>query len=67
MTTKAKFSEGLKSVEKLLNEIEALVYNEDFRKAAIETCKQIGITSKEWNENKIAILTKFASQIVLNK
>lgn len=63
---KSQFSEGLKSVEKLLNEIEELIYNEDFRKAAAKTAQQIGISPKEWNENKVAILTKFASQIVLN-
>jgi hypothetical protein len=66
-TTKAQFSEGLKSVEKLLNEIEALCFNADFIKASAETCKKVGITAKEWNENKMPILMKFASQIVLEK
>jgi hypothetical protein len=66
-TTKAQFSEGMKSVEKLLNEIEALCFNPDFIKASAETCKKIGVTAKEWNENKMPILMKFAANIVLEK
>ena len=67
MTTKSKFSEGMKSLEKALNEIEALCFNPDFIKATAETCKQIGITAKEWNENKMLILMKFAANVVLDK
>ena len=67
ITNKIDFSNGMKSVEIALNKIEELVNNEDFRKAAAETCKQIGISAKEWNENKMYILMKFAKEIVLGK
>ena len=66
-TTKAKFSEGMKSVEKVLNEIEALCLNPEFIKASAETCKKIGVTAEEWNENKMPILMKFAANVVLEK
>jgi hypothetical protein len=66
-TTKLNFSEGIKSLDKVLNEIEALCFNSDFIKATAKTCEQIGISAKEWNENKMPILMKFAANIVLEK
>ena len=66
-TTKANFSEGMKSLDEVLNKIEALCFNPDFIKASAETCKVLGISAKEWNENKIPILMKFAANIVLDK
>jgi hypothetical protein len=67
ISTKADFLQGMKSVENILNQIEELVINPEFIKAAAETCKQVGISAKEWNENKMPILVKFASQIILGK
>lgn len=39
-----------------------LIESESFRKTAIEICKQIGITAKEWNENKAGILMMLANE-----
>ena len=41
--------------------------NTEFIKASAETCKKIGVTAKEWNENKMPILMKFAANVVLEK
>jgi hypothetical protein len=65
ITTKADFSKGMKSVEEILNKIEALCFDPEFIKCAAETCKQNGITADEWNNNKMPILMKLASQVVL--
>jgi hypothetical protein len=65
-TNKIDFSKGVKSLDEVLNKIEELVNDADFIKAAAETCKQIGVTSKEWNENKMPILMKFAANVILN-
>jgi hypothetical protein len=65
ITTKENFSKGMKSVEEILNKIEALCFDPEFIKCAAETCKQNGCTAEEWNKNKMPILMKLASQIVL--
>jgi hypothetical protein len=65
-TNKIDFLKGVKSLDEVLNKIEELVNDADFIKAAAETCKQIGVTSKEWNENKMPILMKFAANVILN-
>mgnify|MGYP003338349189 CR=1 FL=1 len=67
ISTKVDFSNGMKSLNDALNKIEELCYNPDFIKAAAETCKQVGITAEEWNKNKMPILMKFASNIILGK
>lgn len=41
---------------------EELVMDENFRKKCIEFCKEIGITAKEWNENKMAICLMIANR-----
>jgi len=64
ISNKADFSNGVKSLDIILNKIEELVNNPEFIKAAAETCKKVGISAKEWNENKMPILIKFASQVV---
>ena len=38
-----------------------LIFNEDFRKKAIEVAKELGITAREWNENKPTILMYIAN------
>jgi hypothetical protein len=35
-----------------------------FIEMAIEAAKQLGITAKEWNENKSMILMMFANEII---
>jgi len=49
MTIKSEF----KKIEDMINDI-------NFRKFAVKFCKEIGISAKEWNENKIGILTMLA-------
>ena len=39
-----------------------LIENADFRLKCSKLAQEIGITAKEWNENKIAILMHFANQ-----
>ena len=39
-----------------------LVENPDFISKMLIIAKEIGITSKEWNENKMTILMMFANQ-----
>lgn len=39
-----------------------LVENENFRLKCIEFCKKVGVTAKEWNENKTEILMYLANQ-----
>ena len=34
----------------------------EFRKSAVELAKKLGITAKEWNENKMAILLMLANE-----
>lgn len=34
----------------------------EFRKSAVELAKKIGITAKEWNQNKMAILLMLANE-----
>ena len=40
-----------------------LIYDEKFRLAAIEYCKLVGITAKEFNDNKAGILMLLANQV----
>jgi hypothetical protein len=65
ISNKVDFSNGIKSLEQILDKIEALCFDPEFIKCAAETCKQNGITAYEWNKNKMPILMKLASQIVL--
>lgn len=39
-----------------------LINDENFRKICIKAAKKLGITAKEWNENKAAILMLMANQ-----
>jgi hypothetical protein len=41
---------------------ESLVIDINFRKVAMKAAKEIGITAKEWNENKMALLLYFANE-----
>ena len=53
-------------LQNLLNKVEALVLDENFRKAAAKTAKQFGCSSNEWNENKMPIIYKMAYQYIIN-
>jgi hypothetical protein len=53
-------------LQNLLNKVEALVLDQDFRKAAAKTAKQFGCSLTEWNENKMPIIYKMAYQYVIN-
>ena len=39
-----------------------LVESEEFRNKCVEVAKKLGITPKEWNENKAAILLFMANE-----
>ena len=67
ITTKLDFSNGMQSLEIILNKIEELATNPEFIKSSLEVSKKVGITANEWNTNKVAILYKFASDIILGK
>ena len=38
-----------------------LVNDQDFRKSCADHAKGLGVTPKEWNENKAMIIMKFAN------
>jgi hypothetical protein len=40
-----------------------LVNNPTFVKSCVESAKKLGITAKEWNENKAMLCLYFANQI----
>ena len=42
----------------------AIIEDEQFRLNAIEVCKKIGLTAKDWNENKMGILMTLANEMV---
>jgi flagellar biosynthesis chaperone FliJ len=67
IATKLDFSNGMQSLENILNKIEELATNPEFIKSSLEVSKKVGITANEWNQNKVAILYKFASDIILGK
>lgn len=67
IATKLDFSNGMQSLETILNKIEELATNPEFIKSSLEVSKKVGITANEWNQNKVAILYKFASDIILGK
>jgi hypothetical protein len=52
------------TTESICNEIETLINCPKFRATCVEVAKKVGITAKEWNENKINILYMFATQVV---
>jgi hypothetical protein len=39
----------------------------EFRKIAIELAKKMGITAKEWNQNKMAILMMLANEFCIKE
>jgi hypothetical protein len=39
-----------------------LINDEQFRVKSVEMAKQLGITAKEWNDNKSALLMYFANE-----
>jgi len=39
-----------------------LIENPEFRKLAVKAAKELGITAKEWNTNKVALLMFFANE-----
>ena len=53
-------------LQNVLNKVEALVLDENFRKVAADTAKQFGCTAEEWNANKMPILIKLAYQYIMN-
>ena len=55
-------TEAQNYIDKALQRRFDLVENEEFRKAAVELAKKLGVTAKEWNENKIDILLHFANE-----
>ena len=40
-----------------------LIENAEFRAKVAEYCKQIGMTAKDWNENKAGILMMMANEV----
>jgi len=52
------------TTQSICNEIETLINCPKFRAVCVEVAKKVGITAKEWNENKINILYMFATQVV---
>jgi hypothetical protein len=50
------------SIESELQRRFELIENSDFRLKCSKLAEQIGISAKEWNENKAAILLYFANQ-----
>ena len=44
------------------NRRETLINDLEFRKVAVKIVKKMGITAKEWNENKMLILLHLANQ-----
>jgi flagellar biosynthesis chaperone FliJ len=67
IATKLDFSNGMQSLETILNKIEELATNPEFIESSLEVSKKVGITANEWNQNKVAILYKFASDVILGK
>ena len=41
-----------------------LVEDINFRKICIKVCKQLGISAKEWNANKMAICLYLANEVI---
>jgi hypothetical protein len=54
------FSNGIESLNEVMNKIHDLCLNQDFINASLKAAQKIGITAQEWNEFKPAILMKFA-------
>jgi len=46
-----------------INRIFEIAQNENFIYSAIDICKKIGISADEFNNNKAAILLKFAHEV----
>lgn len=44
------------------NRRESLINDLEFRKVAVKIVKKMGITAKEWNENKVVILMYLANE-----
>ena len=57
-------SQGQQFVEKKLKSIFDLAQDPNFIKTSIQAAKDLGMTAKEWNDNKAAILLMFANEIV---
>ena len=55
MTTQVTIQTEFKRREDLINDL-------NFRKVCAKHAEKIGITSKEWNDNKISILMFFANE-----
>ena len=51
----------------ITSQINALIMDENFRNACAKTAKANGITSNEWNENKVNILYMWATQVICGK
>ena len=41
-----------------------LVNDDNFKVLCIEACKKLGISAKEWNENRMAICLFFANEMI---
>jgi hypothetical protein len=67
IATKLDFSNGMKSLEVILNKIEELATSLEFIEASAKACEKFGITAKEWNKNKVAIIYKLAGDVILGK
>ena len=57
----------MQDVKNVLNQIEYLVLDVEFRKAVAKVAKANGCTEQEWEANKMPILVKFAQNYILNK
>jgi hypothetical protein len=56
MKTEMTIESEFKKIEDMINDVK-------FRELAVKFCKKVGITAKEWNENKIGILTMLALKV----
>ena len=48
-------------------QINTLINSVEFRNNCANIAKQVGITAQEWNENKVAILYTWATEVVCAK
>jgi len=67
ITTSKKIEIMKATVKSELKRRTDLVECLEFRKIAIELAKKMGITAKEWNQNKMAILMMLANEFCIKE
>lgn len=60
--TQIEVNQGKELISQEWKRREDLVMDVEFRKICAEGAKKMGITAKEWNENKSVILMMFANK-----